>query len=119
MDTLLRKLAEWKARRRSAQVIVFDGGAEVEKDKAFLRGAITGIGITFAVFLFAAPRSGDTDLQEELERRERLVRESNRRMAQAVEVAEVCVNTAQNLERTLSAYEAILGTRYRRASSGD
>lgn len=113
MDTLLRKLAEWKARQRGAQVIVFDGGSEVERSRAFLRGAFTGVGLTLAVFLLAGPRNGDPVAIQEAHHRGELLRDANRRLAQAVEVAEVCLATAENLERTLSSYQSFLGSRGR------
>jgi len=111
MDLLLRKLAEWKARQKGAQIIVFDGGAEVERARSFLRGAVMGVGLTFAVFLLAGPRRGDPVAIEEARQRGELLEDANARLAQAVEVAEVCLATAENLERTLSAYQSFLGNR--------
>jgi hypothetical protein len=111
MDTLLRKLAEWKGRHRAAQVIVFDGGAEVETTRAFLRGALSGIGITLVVFLLTAPTTTDASAIAELERRETLLREANRRTQQAMGVASVCLDTAEHLERTLASYQTFLGSR--------
>ena len=117
MDTVLRKLAEWKARHRAAQIIVFDGGAEVERSRAFLRGALTGIVVTLGVFLLTAPRSVDALIVDEVSRRGDLLRESSDRLAQAVQVAQVCVSTAENLERTLASYQSILGGRSRPGST--
>lgn len=117
MDTLLRLIAEWKARHRGAQVIVFDGGAEVERARAFLRGAFTGVGLTLTVFLLAGPRNGDPAAIEEARHRGELLLDANRRLTQAVEVAEVCLATAENLERTLSSYQSFLGSRVRPTSS--
>lgn len=111
MNTLLRKLAEWKGRRRAAQVIVFDGGAEVERTRAFLNGALTGVGLTLAVFLFTAPTTTDLAAVDHLRERERLLRESNRRLQQAMAVADVCLNTADRLQRTVSSYQSILSGR--------
>jgi hypothetical protein len=111
MDTLLRRFAEWKGRRRAAQVIVFDGGAEVEKTRAFLKGAVTGITLCLLVFLLTAPSMTDSDLVIELQRREVLLSEVNQRMEQAMTVARVCLNTAEQLEKTLSAYQNFLGSR--------
>jgi hypothetical protein len=117
MDSLLRKLAEWKARSRAAQVIVFDGGAEVERSRAFMRGAMTGIVLTLLVFLLAAPQSPDPVAAEVAHRRGEMLREANERLAQAVQVAQVCLSTAENLERTLSSYQTVLGGRMRPAGS--
>lgn len=113
MDSLLRKLAEWKARSRAAQVIVFDGGAEVERSRAFVRGALTGIVITLGVFLLAAPQTADPVATEVAHHRGEMLRETNERLAQAVEVAQVCLSTAETLERTLSSYQTFLGGRPR------
>lgn len=111
MDTLLRRLAEWKARQRGAQIIVFDGGAEVERARAFLRGALTGVGLTLALFLLTGPRDTDPVAVEEARHRGELLQDANQRLAQAVEVAEVCLATAENLERTLASYQSFLGSR--------
>lgn len=111
MDTILRKLAEWKGRRRAAQVIVFDGGAEVETARAFARGAFSGIAVTLVVFLLTAPSITDLPAAAELEHRESLLREANRRTEQAMGVASVCLNTAEHLEKTLASYQSFLGNR--------
>lgn len=108
MNTLLRKLVEWKGRRRAAQIIVFDGGAEIERTRAFLKGAITGISITLGVFLLTAPTPNDAAVVEELRRRELLLQEANRRTQQAVSVADVCLSTAEHLETTLHSYHTLL-----------
>lgn len=111
MDTLLRRFAEWKGRRRAAQVIVFDGGGEVERTRAFVKGAVTGITLCLLVFLLTAPSMTDSDLVVELRHREVLLTEANQRMKQAMTVANVCLNTAEQLEKTLSAYQTFLGGR--------
>lgn len=108
MNTLLRKLAEWKARRTAAQIIVFDGGAEVERARSFLNGALAGVGISTALFLITAPGSSDPTLLDELERRQTLVREAHQRLSQAVAVADVCLSTAHQLEETLESYQSFL-----------
>jgi hypothetical protein len=110
MDTLLRKIAEWKGRNRAAQVIVFDGGAEVERTRAFLKGAVTGIGVALVVFFMTAPTSTDGAVIEELRQRELLLHETTHRLQQAMSVANVCLNTAERLDRTLDAYQSHLGT---------
>jgi hypothetical protein len=109
MDTLLRKLAEWKARRRAAQVIVFDGGAEVERTRAFLKGALTGIALSFGVFLLTAPDATDAATLQELRHREALLHETDRRLQQALQVTDLCLSTADRLQRTVAAYEGYLG----------
>lgn len=111
MYPLLRRIVEWKAGRKGAQVIIFDGGAEVEKTRAFVKGAATGGGVVILAFALTAPTTIDPSLADEIVRRERLLGESNRRAEQAIEVAAVCLNTAQNLERTLASYQDFLGGR--------
>lgn len=113
MNTLLRRLAEWKGRRRAAQVIVFDGGAEVERTRSFLKGALTGITLTLIVFLLTAPTSNDAETVNQIQQRETLLRETNQRLVQAMQVADVCLNTAESLEKTLASYQAVLGNRGR------
>ena len=109
MDTLLRVLAEWKGRRRAAQVIVFDGGADVATTRAFARGAVSGILITLVVFLLTAPTLTDMTAQAEMEHRKTLLEEANRRSEQAMGIARVCLETAGHLERTLASYQSFLG----------
>ena len=111
MDTLLRKLAEWKGRRKAAQIIIFDGGAEVQRTKSFVRGALTGIGLTLGVFALSAPTSGDPELLEHVRLQEEMISDARARLNQAVQVAGLCVSTAANLEQTLSTYQAFLGSR--------
>lgn len=109
MNTLLRRLAEWKAGHRGAQVIVFDGAAEVERTGSFVRGTIFGAALALGAFLLTAPTTTDVRTMEELQHRELLVEEANGRLRQALEVAEVCLTTAGHLERTLTSYQALLG----------
>jgi hypothetical protein len=111
MNALLRRLAQWKGRRRAAQIIVFDGGAEVETSRAFLKGAVIGIGLTTVLFLVSAPGTSDEHLLDEIERRQALVREANQRLTQAVAIADVCLSTANQLEETLASYQAFLSGR--------
>lgn len=111
MDTVLRMLAQWKGRRKAAQVIIFDGGAEVERTRSFLKGAFTGIVLATGAFLLTAPTTTDGRMVEQVAERERLLDDTNQRLAQAVKVADVCLNTAQDMERTLDSYESFLGAR--------
>lgn len=108
MNTLLRWLAERKAGRSGAQVIVFDGGAEVERTRSFMRGTLVGASLTLGAFLLTAPTTTDSRTVEELGRREMLLEEANRRLRQALQVADVCLNTAAQLEKTLTGYQALL-----------
>jgi hypothetical protein len=108
MNTLLRRLAEWKAGHSGAQVIVFDGGAEVERTRSFLRGTLLGAALTLGAFVLTAPTTTDARTVEELQRRELLLDEPNRRLRQALEVADVCLTTAGQLEKTLTGYQALL-----------
>lgn len=111
MDTILRKIAEWKGRHRAAQVIVFDGGADVEKTRAFLKGAVTGIIMALLVFFMTAPTSTDARVIEELQERQGLLDETNDRLQQAMTVANVCLNTAERLDRTIETYQSHLGAK--------
>lgn len=111
MDTILRKIAEWKGRRRAAQVIVFDGGADVEKTRAFVKGAVTGIIMALLVFFMTAPTSTDARVIEKLQERQGLLDETNQRLQQAMTVANVCLNTAERLDRTLESYQSRLGAK--------
>ena len=114
MDTLLRKIAEWKGRHRAAQVIVFDGGAEVEKTRAFLKGAVTGIVMALLVFFMTAPSSTDARVIEQLQERQTLLDETNARLQQAMTVANVCLSTAERLDKTLDSYQSHLGAKLKR-----
>jgi hypothetical protein len=111
MNTLLRRIAEWKGRRKAAQIIVFDGGAEVERTRAFFKGATCGAVLTLGLFLLSAPNSRDELLMEEVNRRDDRLREAHQRLEQAVTVAEMCLTTAESLERTFSTYQGFLGAR--------
>ena len=108
MKTLLRRLAEWKAGRSGAQVIIFDGAADVEKAGSFLRGSIFGAALTLGAFLLTAPTTTDARTVDELHRRELLLEEANRRLQQALQVADVCLTTAGQLEKTLTGYQTLL-----------
>lgn len=108
MDTLLRWIAEWKCRRRSAQVIVFDAGPEVERTRSFLRGAAVGAGGVLLALLLVAPISPDRAVVEEARDRERLLREAEGRVFQAMAVADACLSTAQVMEKTLRGYRDVV-----------
>ena len=110
MDALLRMLAEWKGRRKAAQVIVFDGGAEVVTTRAFVRGIVSGMLITLVVFLLTAPTVTDPTAQAEMEHRKILLYEANQRSEQAMGIARVCLETAGHLEKTLASYQSFLGS---------
>ena len=51
----------------------------------------------------------DAKLLEEIAEREALLDETQRRADQAMNVADFCLTTAQNLEQTLTAYQSFLG----------
>lgn len=108
MYTLLRWIAEWKGGRRGAQVIVFDGGAEVERTRAFLRGAVTGIAAATLAFVLMSPTTPGVGLAEELRRRDAQLREARERADQAVAIAGMCVGTAQTLKETLDGYRGMV-----------
>ena len=111
MDMLYRWYALWQGRRRGAQVIVFDGGAEVERTRSFVMGAAVGVGLSFATLALAAPGTVDPDLLAESARRAELVREAEARVAQANELTRSCLATAQGMEETLRGYREALGKR--------
>jgi hypothetical protein len=111
MDTILRKIAEWKGRRRAAQVIVFDGGADVEKTRAFVKGATTGIVTAVVVFFMMAPTTTDARVLEELRERQVLLDETSERLQQAMSVANVCLTTAERLDETIESYQSRLRTK--------
>lgn len=108
MYTLLRWIAEWEARRRGAQVIVFDGGAEVERSRAFFRGVCVGGGGVLLAGILTGPGALDPALEEESERRAGLVAEANRRTEAAVAITEACLHTAQTMKETLDGYREIV-----------
>jgi hypothetical protein len=109
MQTLYRWYALWQGRRRGAQVIVFDGGAEVERTRSFVTGAAVGVGLSFVTLSLAAPGTVDPDLLRESQRRAELVREAEARVAQANELTRSCLITAQGMDATLAAYREALG----------
>ena len=110
MDVLLRRWVEWKARRKAAQVIIYDGAAEFEKTRSFVRGVVFGaLGVSI-LFALTAPTAVDANLIEQAKRREALVDEANQRADQAVELAQLCLRTANGMEETLTAYKQMLGS---------
>jgi hypothetical protein len=111
MDALLRWYAQWRGRSRAAQVIVFDGGAEVEKTRHFFRGAVFGIAVSFVVMSLAAPGSVDPALLTEVERRGKIAHDANEKAAEAAKIASLCLNTAQHMEWTLEEYRSALARR--------
>jgi hypothetical protein len=110
MHAVLRKLMEWRGRSLGAQIIVFDGAAELEKKTAFVKGAASGIFGATLLLALTAPTTLSPRLTEEIQQREMLLQFSNQRADQALRVADMCLSTAQNLERTLAAYQSFLGT---------
>lgn len=108
MYTLLRWFVEWKARQRGAQVIVFDGGSEVERTRAFFHGVCLGGGAVLVVVVLTAPAGADPALHAEAERRGRLLAEANRRTEEAVTITEACLQTAQTMKETLEGYREIV-----------
>jgi hypothetical protein len=109
MDVLIRAYAAWKGRRRAAQIIVFDGAAEVETSRAYLRGALVGAGITLLLVMLIAPGTVSPDVLHEFERREALVQEARERSDQAASLVHACLRTAEGMEETLLAYRQALG----------
>lgn len=110
MDALLRRYAEWKAKRKAAQIIVFDGAAEIDRTRSFMRGCIVGIASAGAVFAMAAPTSISPSVAAELAQRETLVHHANERADQAVALAETCLRTAEGMQSTLRSYQQLMGT---------
>ncbi len=110
LNSVLRKLTEWKARRKAVQIIVLDGGADLEKTRSFAKGVAVGVGLTALVLALTAPTAMDAELLEEIAEREALLDETKRRAEQAMGVADFCLTTAQNMEQTLTAYQSFLGS---------
>ncbi|HEV2150102.1 MAG TPA: hypothetical protein VGR37_22080 [Longimicrobiaceae bacterium] len=108
MYTLLRWIVEWKARRRGAQVIVFDGGSEVERSRAFFQGLCVGGGAVLLVGILTAPALSDPGLRAEAERRGVLLAEASRRTEEAVSITAACLQTAQTMRETLEGYREIV-----------
>ncbi|HET6232477.1 MAG TPA: hypothetical protein VFE05_20545 [Longimicrobiaceae bacterium] len=108
METLLRRYAEWRGQCKAAQVIVFDGAAEIERTRSFMKGAATGIILSFATLALAAPGTVDPDLLRETQHRADLVREAEGRVRQATALANTCLATAQHMEQTLDGYQRVL-----------
>lgn len=111
IDTILRRLVEYKARRRAAQIIVFDGGAEIDRIRSFAKGAVTGTILSFGIMLVAAPNAPDAALLVEVKQREQLLRESNQRTEQAMAVADACLQTAERVQRSVNSYQQLLRAR--------
>ncbi len=111
MNVLLRAFAAWKGRRRAAQIIIFDSGAEVDTARAFLRGGLAGAGISLILFMLMAPGAVSPDVLREFEQREVLVRDAQARSEQATQLVHACLRTAEGMEHTLLAYRQMLGTR--------
>jgi hypothetical protein len=110
MDALLRRYAEWKGKRKAAQIIVFDGSTEIERTRSFMKGCVTGVAAAGAVFALAAPTSVSPTLAAELAQREDLVHQANERAGQAAALAETCVRTAEGMQSTLRSYQQLMGT---------
>jgi hypothetical protein len=111
MDVLLRRWVEWKGRRRAAQVIIYDGAAEYEKTRSFIAGIVAG-GLGMALlFALTAPSVVDPELLEAVSAREALVHQANQRADQAVQLAQLCLQTASSMENTLADYQKMLGVR--------
>lgn len=111
MDVLLRKWVEWKARRKAVQVIIYDGAAEYEKTRSFVRGVLAGaLGIT-VLFSLTAPSAVDPELLEGMRQRQALVEQADQRAQQAMGLADMCLNTARRMDETLTAYEEMLRER--------
>jgi hypothetical protein len=108
MDVLLRRWVEWRGRRKAAQVIIFDGAAEYEKTRSFLRGMVTGALGVGVVFALAAPTAIDPRLMEEVRRRETIAAEASARADQAAELVRLCLRTASGIDSTLAEYQHML-----------
>jgi hypothetical protein len=109
MHVLLRRWVEWKGRRKAAQVIIYDGAAEYEKTRSLIIGIVVGaLGMSF-VFALMAPTAIDPHLLEAAERRQLLADEANQRADQAIEIAQLCLETASSMDHTLADYKKMLG----------
>jgi hypothetical protein len=108
MDAILRRYAEWKGKRKAAQVIIFDGAAEIERTRAFMKGCIAGVAVAVAVFALAAPTTLSPSVEAELAQRETLLHQANDRADQAVALTEACVRTAEGMQSTLRSYQQLM-----------
>ncbi|HEU0051907.1 MAG TPA: hypothetical protein VFQ39_01975 [Longimicrobium sp.] len=108
MDALLRRWVEWKGRSRAAQVIIYDGAAEYEKTRSFVRGILAGVLGMSVFFALTAPTSVDPTLLEEAANRQLLVEQAHERADQAVELAQLCLKTASKMDQTLASYQKVL-----------
>jgi hypothetical protein len=108
MGSLLRKYAEWKGKRKAAQVIIFDGAAEIEKVQSFGQGLVLGILLATLAYVLVAPSAVEPALMDEVTRREALVQEATQRADEAMLLTNLCLSTAQGMERTLGSYQRLL-----------
>lgn len=108
MLRLLRWMVEIGGRQRAAQVIVLDGGAEVARTGAFLKGAVTGAGVAGIFLALAAPSTVDRSLVEEARRREQLLADATRRANESAGITHACLNTARTMQSTLDGYQGIV-----------
>ena len=109
MHVLLRRWVEWKGRRKAAQVIIYDGAAEYEKTRSLIVGIVVGaLGMSF-VFALMAPSAVDPHLLEAAQRRQLLAEEANQRADQAIQIAQLCLETASSMDHTLADYKKMLG----------
>jgi hypothetical protein len=115
MEALLRRYVEWRGHTKAAHVILYDGAAEVEKTRAFVRGALAGAALSFGVLLLAAPGTTDSAVLVEAARRAVLVREAEARAQQAAHITDACLATAQRLDQTLADYKRNLSADPRQA----
>jgi hypothetical protein len=108
MDALLRRWVEWKGRSRAAQIVIYDGAAEYEKTRSFVRGIVAGVVGMSVFFALTAPTTVDPSLLEVARHRQVLVDEAHQRADQAVELAQLCLKTATNMDQTLASYQSML-----------
>jgi hypothetical protein len=109
MNILLRRYAEWKGKRKAAQIIIFDGAAEIEKTQAFGKGALAGALVATLMYILIAPGTLEPSLMEEIAQRDQLLHEANQRAEEAMQLTGLCLNTAHGIERTLETYQRLLG----------
>lgn len=109
MNVLLRKYAEWKGRRKAAQIIIFDGAAEIEKTQAFGKGILAGMLAATGLYVMIAPTAVAPDLMREIALREVIVHEAQERVEEAIQLTALCLSTANGMERTLDSYQRLLG----------
>jgi hypothetical protein len=109
MRAALRRLTGWQKKPKIKRVVVLGDGGRLGRTRAFALGTGLGIAVTTIALVISGPTLLNPELAAEIAQRDRLLETTNHRADQALRVADVCLSTAQNLERTLAFYQSFLG----------